>query len=150
MRGSQIFKDSMIVSNFFPLFIFSGSIMIQPFKFLPRSILMSLFLARIDTSFFRRPIIPFLQQVPPDVLLQSSKLVSIILQASFPFWKSLPLNGRSSVAKVYPRHFVLSFFEWTFSFPLFVPQSGCTIYGSLLNFRLCTLIESNRHNNIDY
>ncbi|XP_044164776.1 uncharacterized protein LOC122948769 isoform X4 [Acropora millepora] len=27
------------------------SIMIQPFKFLPRSILMSLFLARIDTSF---------------------------------------------------------------------------------------------------
>ncbi|XP_044164773.1 cilia- and flagella-associated protein 91-like isoform X1 [Acropora millepora] len=25
-------------------------------------------------KFFRRPIIPFLQQVPPDVLLQSSKL----------------------------------------------------------------------------
>ena len=24
-------------------------------------------------KFFRRPIIPFLQQVPPDVLLQSSK-----------------------------------------------------------------------------
>ena len=36
-------------------------------------------------KFFRRPIIPFLQQVPPDVLLQSSKLVSMILQASFPF-----------------------------------------------------------------
>ena len=30
-------------------------------------------------KFFRRPIIPFLQQVPPDVLLQSSKLVSMIL-----------------------------------------------------------------------
>ena len=29
-------------------------------------------------KFFRRPIIPFLQQVPPDVLLQSSKLVTTV------------------------------------------------------------------------